>query len=134
MLSEEWEKMYQDFISSLSKAHNLTKRVGSILGQVESKKDKESIQRELSVDHLETKIKLLTEALNKWNNYIKELESNKHETHKEKILSLWEELELQRLKVEEYERQQTGRERIIDVDTIDGRINFLVEVLERYKN
>lgn len=37
------------------------------------------------------------------------------------------------LKVEEYEAKLSGEVKPIDVDTIDGRINFLVSVLENYK-
>jgi len=37
------------------------------------------------------------------------------------------------LKVETYESKLTGVTKPIEVDTIDGRINFLVQVLENYK-
>jgi len=37
------------------------------------------------------------------------------------------------LKVEHYEAQLLGEQKPIDVETIDGRINFLVSVLENYK-
>ena len=37
------------------------------------------------------------------------------------------------LKVEAYEQKLSGETKPIEVDTIDGRINFLVQVLENYK-
>lgn len=44
-----------------------------------------------------------------------------------------EEIEVQILKVEAYEEKINGVIKPIEVDTIDGRINFLVQVLENYK-
>lgn len=37
------------------------------------------------------------------------------------------------LKVETYEEKLSGKIIPIDVETIDGRINFLVSILENYK-
>ena len=40
---------------------------------------------------------------------------------------------MQELKIEKYEFKLSGKSPIIDTDTLDGRVNFLVSVLEEYK-
>ena len=55
------------------------------------------------------------------------------EKYDSKMDKMREQLEVQRLKIEKYEEMQTGKIKKIDIDTIDGRINFLVDILEDYK-
>jgi hypothetical protein len=55
------------------------------------------------------------------------------EKYDTKMDKMREQIEVQRLKIEKYEEQTTGKINKIDIDTIDGRINFLVDILEDYK-
>ena len=93
----------------------------------------------MTQDHLQTKNKLLTEVLNKRNKDISQLETHNKNLIKQserleaQILKMKEEVEVQTLKAEQYEQQLTGLIKPIEVETIDGRINFLVSILENYK-
>ena len=40
---------------------------------------------------------------------------------------------MQQLKIEKYEEMIKGKHEPIDTETLDGRVNFLVSVLEEYK-
>ena len=55
------------------------------------------------------------------------------EKYDEKVEKLKEEAHIQALKMEKYEAQLTGEVPKIDTDTLDGRVNFLVSLLEDYK-
>lgn len=55
------------------------------------------------------------------------------EKYDTKMDKMREQIEVQRLKIEKYEEMETGVIKKIDIDTIDGRINFLVDILEDYK-
>ena len=44
-----------------------------------------------------------------------------------------EEAHIQSLKMEKYEQEITGEVAKIDTETLDGRVNFLVSLLEDYK-
>ena len=55
------------------------------------------------------------------------------EKYDTKMDKMREQIEVQRLKIEKYEEMTTGQINKIDIDTIDGRINFLVDILEDYK-
>ena len=97
------------------------------------------MQQDMNQSHLETKVKLLTEVLNKRNEDIQEMEEESKkmlelvEDYEGKLIKMKEEVEVQALKVEKYEEHLSGKVKPIEVDTIDGRINFLVSVLESYK-
>jgi hypothetical protein len=55
------------------------------------------------------------------------------EKYDTKMDKMREQIEVQRLKIEKYEEMDSGKIKKIDIDTIDGRINFLVDILEDYK-
>lgn len=88
---------------------------------------------------METKNSLLKEVLTKRNKDMDEIEKgNKQlmsilEKYDTKMDKMREQIEVQRLKIEKYEEMTTGQINKIDIDTIDGRINFLVDILEDYK-
>lgn len=102
-------------------------------------KEKEIMSAEMSQNYLETKNSLLKEVLTKRNKDMDEIEKgNKQlmsilEKYDTKMDKMREQIEVQRLKIEKYEEQTTGKINRIDIDTIDGRINFLVDILEDYK-
>lgn len=43
-----------------------------------------------------------------------------------------EEIEILRFKIEKYEIKLDKRQDVIDIDTLDGRVTFLVNLLEEY--
>jgi len=100
-------------------------------------KEKESLemQHEMDSSHMDTKIKLLKEVLTKKNDEYKAVEDNNKELVMfiqkcdDKISKLEEDFQLERIKTEKYEVKLglvTDGFKRIDVDTLDGRINFLV--------
>ena len=112
-----------------------------------SKKQEQEIskmknQAELDLNHLETKNRLLTEALNKRNEDVKALENgnedliNLLEKCDDKIQKLDEDFKVERMKAEKYEQlfENDGKDDFkIDTESLDGRINFLVTTLEEYR-
>mmetsp|Transcript_16472 Transcript_16472/g.16169 ORF Transcript_16472/g.16169 Transcript_16472/m.16169 type:complete len:160 (+) Transcript_16472:403-882(+) len=94
---------------------------------------------EMNQNYLETKNSLLKEVLTKRNKDMDEIEKgNKQlmsilEKYDEKMDKMKEQIEVQQLKIEKYEDQLSGEIKKIDIHTIDGRINFLVDILEDYK-
>lgn len=97
---------------------------------------------EMNASHQETKIRLLKEALNKRNEDIKEIEEANDELIKllqkcdEKLLKLDEDYKLEIIKCEKYEEElglkQPGFQKY-DIQTIDNRISFMVNILEEYR-
>ena len=105
-------------------------------------RDNETMQWEIDKSHMETKIRLLKEVLTRKNkDYLVAEENNKElvafiEKWDEKISKLDEDLQVERIKWEKYEIKLGLIEndfKRIDVDTLDGRINFLVNLLEQYR-
>ena len=102
-------------------------------------KEKDVMSAEMSQNYLETKNSLLKEVLTKRNKDMDEIEKgNKQlmailDKYDSKMDKMREQIEVQRLKIEKYEEQVTGKIEKIDINTIDGRINFLVDILEDYK-
>lgn len=97
---------------------------------------------EMKTNHLETKVRLLEEALNKRNEDIKEIElSNEEliillEKWDQKLLKLDEDYRLEKIKSEQYEQElgiKLPNFEKIDIETIDGRISFMVNILEEYR-
>lgn len=97
---------------------------------------------EMRTSHLETKVRLLEEALNKRNDDIKEIElSNEElivllEKWDQKLLKLDEDYRLEKIKSEKYEQElglKVPNFEKIDIETIDGRISFMVNILEEYR-
>jgi hypothetical protein len=115
-----------------------------VLGRVklENEFEKEKNNAELTINHFETKNRLLIEALNKRNEDVKALENgnedliNLLEKCDDKIQKLDEDYKVEKMKTEKYEEEldRIGKgEFKIDVETLDGRINFLVNTLEEYR-
>lgn len=91
---------------------------------------------------MDTKIRLLKEVLTKKNKDFQTAEENNRELvafiekWDEKISKLDEDLQIEKIKSEKYEIKLGIIEddfKRIDVDTLDGRINFLVNLLEQYR-
>ena len=99
-------------------------------------------KQELDLNYLETKNRLLTEALNKRNEDVKALENgnedliNLLEKWDDKIQKLDEDYTVEKIKAEKYEEllAKEGKEELkIDTESLGGRINFLVGTLEEYR-
>lgn len=104
--------------------------------------NRSKIDAEMTANHLETKIRLLKEALNKRNDDVKELEKSNENLLEvlskceEKLIKLDEDFRLEQIKWEQYEKQlfqKNEKFEKIDIETIDGRISFMVNVLEEYR-
>lgn len=104
--------------------------------------EKQKNEAELTINHLDTKNRLLKEALNKRNEDIKSLENgnedliNLLEKCDDKIQKLDEDYRIEKMKAEKYEQElqkANMKDRKIDVESLDGRINFLVNTLEEYR-
>ena len=117
---------------------NFKKLTSQLKQEIENYKNKQ----ELDLNHLETKNRLLTEALNKRNEDVKALENgnedliNLLEKWDDKIQKLDEDLQVERIKIEKYEHvlKDSGKESFkIDAESLDSRINFLVATLEEYR-
>lgn len=99
-------------------------------------------KHELDLQHVDTKNRLLTEALNKRNEDVGALENgnedliNLLEKCDDKIQKLDEDYRVEKMKTEQYEKEldEKGKgHKKIDVESLDGRINFLVSTLEEYR-
>ena len=55
------------------------------------------------------------------------------EKYDDKMEKLKEQVQIQQLKMTKYEEMKTGKVKKIDTDTLDGRVSFLVNILEEYK-
>lgn len=136
---EEMELMFSQVSQSLVHERQICRRVYEEYMLLIREKEKENINAEMNKNYLETKNSLLKEVLTKRNKDMGEVEKgNKQlmsilEKYDEKMDKLREQIEVQRLKIEKYEEMDSGKIKKIDIDTIDGRINFLVDILEDYK-
>lgn len=89
------------------------------------------------MSHLDTKTWLLQEALTKKNSEISEMEENNKgliqllENYEDSKQKYKEEIEILRFKCEKYEIKLDRRDKI-DIDSLDGRVTFLVNLLEEY--
>jgi hypothetical protein len=92
----------------------------------------------MSMSHLDTKTRLLKEALTKKNTEITEMEENNQglmqllENYEESKVKYKEEIEILKFKCEKYEILLERKDKI-DIDSLDGRVTFLVNLLEEYR-
>lgn len=137
-LEEKYIKIKEEVERVNSLASNLYQEY-TILAQ---ERDSEMMQWEIDKSHMETKIRLLKEVLTKKNKDYKTAEDNNRELvafiekWDEKISKLDEDLQIEKIKAEKYEIKLGLIDddfTRIDVDTLDGRINFLVNSLEQYR-
>eukprot|EP00343_Euplotes_focardii_P002044 CAMPEP_0205803264 /NCGR_PEP_ID=MMETSP0205-20121125/5863_1 /ASSEMBLY_ACC=CAM_ASM_000278 /TAXON_ID=36767 /ORGANISM="Euplotes focardii, Strain TN1" /LENGTH=127 /DNA_ID=CAMNT_0053071059 /DNA_START=520 /DNA_END=900 /DNA_ORIENTATION=- len=85
--------------------------------------------------------RLMTEALNKRNEDVNALENgnedliNLLEKCDDKIQKLEEDIRIEQMKAEKYEviLSKTEDFNKVDIESLDGRINFLVSTLEEYR-
>jgi small-conductance mechanosensitive channel len=129
MISQEKQiKILETKITKISEEANSQKSIFS----------KTTIQQDLLFSHIETKNRLLTESLNKRNEDVKALGNgnedliNLLEKCDDKIQKLDEDYRVERMRAEKYEALIEG-DRKIDIESLDGRINFLVSTLEEYR-
>lgn len=95
------------------------------------------------MSHLSTKTRLLKEALNKKNVEMGEMEDNNRgmvemiedrtQNFDETKQKYEEEIDILKLKCEKYEIFLDKKEDKIDIETLDGRVTFLVNILEEYR-
>jgi hypothetical protein len=110
--------------------------------QLKRKNKQNENEIDMKTGHLETKCRLLEEALNKRNDDMKDIEASNEELISllekwdQKLLKLDEDYRLEKIKSEKYEQDlgidNPNFERI-DIETIDGRISFMVNILEEYR-
>lgn len=136
---EELEEMFSDTTEALNQERETCRKVYNEYMALIREKEKDIMNAEIAQNYLETKNSLLKEVLTKRNKDMGEIEKgNKQlmailEKYDTKMDKMREQIEVQRLKIEKYEEMATGKVHKIDIDTIDGRINFLVDILEDYK-
>jgi len=132
------EQANKTFIELESKIQSLLKENQKL----SKENDKLRSNSEMNTSHLDTKVHLLKEALNKRNDDIKELENSNDdlvcllEKWDEKLFKLDEDYKLEKIKWEKYEQELGKRDKDfskIDIETIDGRISFMVNILEEYR-
>lgn len=97
------------------------------------------ITKDLEFQNLDTKIKLLEDALTRRNLEVEQGESNNKqllnllEKYDYKLDELQEDNELKDMKIFEYERSMTDEKPKIKLDSIEDKVRFLVQVLHRLK-
>ena len=97
------------------------------------------INMDLTSQNLNTKVKLLEEALTRRNVDIEQAEDNNRqllsllEKYDNKLDELQEDNELKDMKIFEYERKHLGERPKIQIEAIEDKIKFLVQVLGRLK-
>jgi hypothetical protein len=133
------EETLSTTIQGMIKERQTCKKVYDEYTLLTREKEKDIMSAEMNKNYLETKNSLLKEVLTKRNKDMDEIEKgNKQlmailEKYDAKMDKMREQIEVQRLKIEKYEEMDSGKIKKIDIDTIDGRINFLVDILEDYK-
>ncbi|CAI2364147.1 unnamed protein product [Moneuplotes crassus] len=142
MTAKHLENKYLKSKSEIDSLNSCLKKIYSEYTFLAQEKDKSTLQWELSESNYQTKIRLLEEVLTKKNKEWKESEQNNKELVEfieeinQKISKMEEDYQLEKIKCEKYEVKlglvQDDFEKI-DVDTLDGRINFLVGLLEQYR-
>lgn len=139
---EELENKITELINQNTHYETRFKKMHTEMQSLKKENSKLTTTAEMNTNHLDTKVRLLKEALNKRNEDIKELENSNEELIKllekwdQKLLKLDEDYKLEKIKWEKYEQQlhQSDTEfQKIDIDTIDGRISFMVNILEEYR-
>ena len=117
-------------------------RLKDQLQQIKKANLKLETSADLKSTHQDTKIRLLTEALNNRNEDIKLIEESNEELIEllekwdNKLIKLDEDYRLEKIKAEKYQRmlhKQDPSFNEIDIATINGRIGFMVNTLEEYK-
>ncbi len=99
----------------------------------------QSIKADLEFSNLDTKTRLLKEALTKKNDEVMEVEENNQsliellEHQEEDKMKYEEEVEVLKLKIDKYEIQLNGKEDKIETGELDSRVTFLVNLLEEYR-
>ena len=151
-LSTENIDIKDKYSQACSKISKLSENVDSLTGlisklqqecaEMAKERDSETMKWEISQNHMDTKIRLLKEVLTRKNKDYQIAEDNNKELVAfiekcdEKITKLDEDLQIEKIKSEKYEIKLGLIEddfKRIDVDTLDGRINFLVNLLEQYR-
>lgn len=95
------------------------------------------IRHDIQTQHLETKIKLLQDALTKRNQDFDFAEDNNRqllsllEKYDNKLDELQEDLEIRELKIIEYEKEGSNK---IKVETLEEKIKFITAMLARLKD
>lgn len=137
--AEEMEEMYSLAVNTLLDERQACSKIYQEYTMLTREKEKDVMNAEMNQNYLETKNSLLKEVLTKRNKDMDEIEKgNKQlmsilEKYDNKMDKMKEQIEVQRLKIEKYEEQTSNKVTKIDIHTIDGRINFLVDILEDYK-
>jgi chromosome segregation ATPase len=139
---EELENKITELINQNTHYEARFKKMHAEVQALRKENSKLTTTAEMNTNHLDTKVRLLKEALNKRNEDITELEGSNEELIKllekcdQKLLKLDEDYKLEKIKCEKYEQQLHLNDpdfQKIDIDTIDGRISFMVNILEEYR-
>ena len=103
-------------------------------------KDKSSVKSELQIAHLDTKVKLLEEALTKRNKEFEGLDENNKqliyllEKYDNKLSEVQDELDYKEVKLKELEEEGIDdRDQRLNLQTIEDRISYLRDLLDRYE-
>lgn len=137
--AEDMEMLYSKACNLLHKEMIDCDDLDLEMAKMKQATQKESIKTDLTINDLDTKTRLLKEALTKKNNEVNEIEENNQslvqllEQQEEEKQSYDQEIEVLRLKIDKYEILLDRKEDKIDTDTLDGRVTFLVNLLEEYK-
>lgn len=137
--AEDMELLYSKACSQLHKEMIDCDGLDLEMAKMKVETQKQSIKTDLTINDLDTKTRLLKEALTKKNNEVNEIEENNQslvqllEQQEEEKQNYDQEIEVLRLKIDKYEILLDKKEDKIDTDTLDGRVTFLVNLLEEYK-
>lgn len=107
--------------------------------ELDQKHENSTIQNDIEAQNLNTKIKLLEEALTRRNVDVEQAEENNRqlltllEKYDNKLDELQEDNELKDMKIFEYERNHLGDRPKIRIEAIEDKVRFLVQVLKRLK-
>jgi hypothetical protein len=138
----EYQSKIQKYVEDLDLRDDRIGKLKEEVQRIRRENIKLESDTEMKSTHLETKIRLLTEALNKRNEDIKMIEASNEELVKllekcdEKLIKLDEDHRLEKIRSEKYEKMLTKEDpkfEKIDIETIDGRIAFMVNILEEYR-
>lgn len=141
-MEEEMNLKIQDLLKENQFYKEEVEKVKEEMSQLEKDNTKLEKSLDMNTNHLETKVRLLKEALNKRNEDVKELESNNNDLVKllekwdQKLVKLDEDYRLEKYKTEKYEVQLGLKNpdfQKYEIETIDGRISFMVNILEEYR-
>ena len=137
---DQTESQLNESISAQKQDNEKIYQLEVKISDMEQEHSSFTIKSEIESSNLQTKVKLLEDALTRRNVDVEQAEENNRqllsllEKYDNKLDELQEDNELKDMKIFEYERQHLGDRPKIRIESIEDKVKFLVQVMKRLRD